>query len=216
MKCCRNIGTVIGLQAGPATDQFFLTFDKLGNQSDVVVEAIPAIPAPAPGPVVADIGMKTFAQINSTLSALTGVPTTDPNVVATYQAVQQQLPPIPTLEAFSSSNQIGVAQLAIQYCNEMVNNSTYLAQMFPGVTLSAGLFSTQGGIDSVTGPLAAKVLASGAHQPAASTISGPTGELDSLIANLCTTSACTTAARVQAVTAAACATAFGSADVLIY
>src|SRR5580693_844170 len=218
-----NIGTVIGLQAGPATDQFFLTFDKLGNQSDVVVEAIPAMPANAPGPVVADIGVKTFAQINSTLSALTGVPTTDANVVSTYQAVQQQLPPIPTLEGFSSSNQIGVAQLAIQYCNEMVNNPTYLAQMLPGVTLSAGLFSSQAGIDSVTGPLAAKVLASGAHQPAATTMTRPyngpgtgTGELTNLITELCTTTACNTAARVQAVTAAACATAFGSANVLIY
>ena len=213
-----NIGTVIGLQAGPATDQFFLTFDKLGNQTDVVVEAIPTAPAPAPGPVVADIGVKTFAQINATLSALTGVPMTDPNVVATYQAVQQQLPPNPTLEGFSSSNQVGVAQLAVQYCNEMVNNPTLLAQMLPGVSLTAGLFSTQGGIDSVTGPLAAKVLTSGAHQPAASTITGPTGELDNLIVNLCSTSGapCTTAARVQAVTAAACATAFGSADMLIY
>jgi hypothetical protein len=213
-----NIGTVIGLQAGPATDQFFLTFDKLGNQTDVVVEAIPASPAPAPGPVVADIGVKTFAQINATLSALTGVPTTDPNVNATYLAVQQQLPPNPTLEGFSSSNQVGVAQLAVQYCNEMVNNPTLLAQMLPGVTLSAGLFSTQSGIDSVTGPLAAKVLTSGSHQPAASTITGPTGELDNLIVNLCTTSGapCTTAARVQAVTAAACATALGSADMLIY
>ena len=213
-----NIGTVIGLQAGPATDQFFLTFDKLGNQTDVVVEAIPTAPAPAPGPVVADIGVKTFAQINATLSALTGVPTTDPNVVATYQAVQQQLPPNPTLEGFSSSNQVGVAQLAVQYCNEMVNNPALLAQMLPGVSLNAGLFSTQGGIDSVTGPLAAKVLSSGAHQPAASTITGATGELDNLIVNLCSTSGapCTTAARVQAVTAAACATAFGSADMLIY
>jgi hypothetical protein len=218
-----NIGTVIGLQAGPLTDQFFLTFDKLGNQTDVVVEAIPAMPANAPGPVVADIGVKTFAQINSTLSALTGVPTTDANVVSTYQAVQQQLPPIPTLEGFSSSNQIGVAQLAIQYCNEMVNNPTYLAQMLPGVTLSAGLFSTQAGMDSVTGPLAAKVLASGSHQPAATTMTGPyngpgtgTGELTNLITELCTTTACNTAARVQAVTAAACATAFGSANVLIY
>jgi hypothetical protein len=213
-----NIGTVIGLQAGPATDQFFLTFDKLGNQTDVVVEAIPTAPAPAPGPVVADIGVKTFAQINATLSALTGVATTDPNVVSTYQAVQQQLPPNPTLEGFSSSNQVGVAQLAVQYCNEMVNSPTLLAQMLPGVSLNAGLFSTQGGIDSVTGPLAAKVLTSGSHQPAASTLSGPTGELDNLIVNLCSTSGapCTTAARVQAVTAAACATAFGSADMLIY
>ena len=129
------------------------------------------MPAPAPGPVVADIGVKTFAQINSTLSALTGVPTTDAAVNATYQAVQQQLPPIPTLEAFSSANQVGIAQLAIQYCNEMVNNPTYLTQLLPGVTLSAGLFSSQAGIDSVTGPLAAKVLGSGLnHSPAASTI----------------------------------------------
>ncbi|MEA3159730.1 MAG: hypothetical protein QOD95_1278, partial [Gammaproteobacteria bacterium] len=66
-----NIGTVIGLQSGPATDQFFLTFDKLGSHTNVVVEATPSAPAPAPGPIVADIGVKTFAQVNSTLSALT-------------------------------------------------------------------------------------------------------------------------------------------------
>ena len=218
-----NIGTVIGLQAGPLTDQFFLTFDKLGSQSDVVVEAIPTAPAPAPGPVVADIGVKTFAQVNATLSALTGVPTTDANVSATYLAVQQQLPPIPTIEAFSSANQVGIAQLAIQYCNEMVNTPAYLSQVLPGVSLSAGLFATQAGMDSVTGPLAARVLGSGLnHSPAASTLSGPfngpgtgTGELTNLITELCTTTACNTAARVQAVTAAACATAFGSADMLI-
>jgi hypothetical protein len=211
-----NIGTVIALQSGPAIDEFFLTFDKLGGHSDVVAEATPSMPAPAPGPVVADIGVKTFAQVNSTLSALTGVPTSDPNASATYLAVQQQLPPTPTLEGFSSANQVGIAQLAIQYCNVMVNNPTYLAKVLPGVTLSAGLFSSQSGIDSVTGPLAAAVLGSGLHsQPAATTITGPTGELDSLIANLCATTACNTAARVQAVAAAACATAFGSADMLI-
>jgi hypothetical protein len=94
--------------------------------------------------VVADIGIKTFASVNSTLAALTGVPTSDPNVVATYQAVQQQLPPISTLESFSSAEQVGIAQIAIQYCNEMVNNPALVSAMFPGVTLSAGLFSTQG------------------------------------------------------------------------
>jgi hypothetical protein len=211
-----SIGTVIALQSGPQTDQFFLTFDKLGTHSNVIVEAIPSTPAPAPGPVVADIGVKSFAQVNATLSALTGVPTSDPNANATYLAVQQQLPPTPTLEGFSSANQVGIAQLAIQYCNIMVNNPTYLSKVLPGVTLSAGLFATPAGIDSVTGPLAARVLGTGLHsQPAASTMTGPTGELDSLITTLCSTTACTTAARVQAVTAAACATAFGSADMLI-
>jgi hypothetical protein len=211
-----SIGTLIGLQGGPLTDKFFLTFDVLGSHSNVVVEASPTIPAPAPGPVAADIGVKTFAQVNSTLSVLTGVPTTDPSVSVTYLAVQQQLPPTPTLEAFSSANQVGIAQLAIQYCNVMVNNPTYLSKVIPGVTLSAGLFASQSGMDSVTGPLATRVLGSGLKSmPAASTMTGPTGELDNLIVNLCSTSACTTAARVQAVTAAACATAFGNANMLI-
>jgi hypothetical protein len=211
-----NIGTVIGLQSGPLTDQFFLTFDRLGDHTNVVVEATPTAPPPAPGPVVADIGVRTFAQVNSTLSVLTGVPATDPNVNATYQAVQQQLPPTPTLEGFSSANQVGVAQLAIQYCNTMVNNPTYLSKVLPGVTLSANLFSSQSGIDQVTGPLAARVLGSGLHSmPDPSTMTGASGELDKLIGNLCSTSACNSVARVQAVTAAACATAFGNANMLI-
>jgi Concanavalin A-like lectin/glucanases superfamily len=211
-----NVGTVIALQSGPTVDQFFLTFDKLGTHTNVVVEAIPSTPAPAPGPVVADIGVKTFAQVNSTLSVLTGVPTTDPNANATYLAVQQQLPPTPTLEGFSSANQVGVAQIAIQYCNVMVNNPTYMAKVLPGVTLSATQFSSQGGIDAVTGPLAARVLGSGLHSmPAASTMTGASGELDKLITNLCSTTACNSLARVQAVTAAACATAFGNANMLI-
>jgi Concanavalin A-like lectin/glucanases superfamily len=213
-----TVGTVIGLQSGPLTDQFFLTFDQLGSQTHVVVEPTPATPPFAPGPVAADIGVRTFAQVNSTLSQLTGVPVNNLAVSATYLAVQQQLPSNPTLEGFSSSNQIGVAQLAIQYCNAMVNTPSLAAQMFPGVNLSnTSLFSTQNGIDSVTGPLAAKVLGNGtlASQPAASTMTGASGELDKLITTLCTTTACNTAARVRAVTAAACATALGSADMLI-
>jgi Concanavalin A-like lectin/glucanases superfamily len=208
-----NVGTVIGLQSGPATDQFFLTFDKLGSHTNVVVEATPSMPAPAPGPVVADIGVKTFAQINSTLSALTGVPASNSNVNATYMAVQQQLPPTPTLEGFSSANQVGVAQLAIQYCNVAVNTPSLQAQLF-GAPLSASQFTSQGGIDSVTTAIASKVLGSGLQhsQPNASTI---TTELSSLIGKLCMTNSCTTTQGTYAVAAAACATAFGSADMLI-
>jgi len=147
---------------------------------------------------------------------LTGVPTTDPNVSATYLAVQQQLPATPTLEGFSSANQVGIAQLAIQYCNVMVNNPAYLATVLPGVTLSAAQYSSQAGIDAVTGPLAARVLGGGVNSvPPASTMTGASGELDKLINNLCSSTACTSVARVQAVTAAACATAFGNANMLI-
>jgi Concanavalin A-like lectin/glucanases superfamily len=207
-----NIGTVIGLQSGPLTDQFFLTFDVLGSHKNVVVEATPTVPPPAPGPVVADIGVRTFAQVNSTLSALTGVPTSNATVNTTYLAVQQQLPSDPTLEGFSSSNQIGVAQLAIQYCNAAVNTPALQTQVF-GSALSANQFTTPGGISSVTTALANRVLGTGLHsQPAASTI---TSELSSLIGKLCSDNSCTTSAGTNAVAAAACATAFGSADMMI-
>jgi hypothetical protein len=186
----------------------------------VVDKSPPPAPPPPLGPLVADIGVRTFAQVNSTLSALTAVPTTQTDVNSTYLAVQQQLPATPTLEGFSSANQVGVAQLAIQYCNTMVNTPAAAAIVLPGVTISGSLYDSPAGISQVTSALAARVLGSGlTHQPAASTV---TNELTTLINTLCTASPTNTTpcsgnlARVQSVTAAACATAFGSADMLIY
>ncbi|HEV7614438.1 MAG TPA: LamG domain-containing protein [Steroidobacteraceae bacterium] len=207
------IGTVIGLQSGPQTDQFFLTFDQLGSQTHVVVEPTPTPPGFTPGPSAADIGVRTFAQVNSTLSQLTGVSTKNPAVTATYLAVQQQLPSDPTLEGFSSSNQIGVAQLAIQYCNAAVSSPALQTQLY-GTSLAANQFTTPGGVNTVTSALAARVLGNSPNnQPAAPTV---TGELTTLIGKLCATNSCTTLAGTYAVAAAACATALGSADMLIY
>jgi hypothetical protein len=173
--------------------------------------------------------VRTFASVNSTLAALTGVPVTNAAVSATYQGtpsmpggVQQQLPSVPTLEAFSAANQVGIAQLAIQYCNTMVNTPSLAAQMFPGVTFSGSTFPAQTGL--VASALAARVLGTSisgqmpavgmSSQPAESTV---TNELTNLITILCTGSnPCTNnPVRVMAVTAAACAAAFGSADMSI-
>ena len=131
-----NVGTVIGLQNGPLTDQFFLQFDQLGTHSNAIVEPIAADAGAGPGAARSRTsGCAPLPQINSTLSVLTGVPTTNASVAATYLAVQQQLPSLPTLEGFSAANQVGVAQLAIQYCNVMVNTPSYAAQVLPGVVL---------------------------------------------------------------------------------
>ena len=137
----------------------------------------------------------------------------------TYTTVQQQLPSDPTIESFSSANQVGVAQLAIQYCNVAVTTPALLQKLLPGVTLNGSLYSTQAGIDSVTSALAARVLSSGllATQPAGSTLTGANGELDKMIVKLCTGSVpcANNVARTTSVTAAACAAALGSADMLI-
>jgi hypothetical protein len=217
-----TVGTVIGLESGPASDQFFLQFDLLGTQKDAIVDASPC---PAAGPCVqalslqppaADVGVRDFAQLNSTFAQLTGVPTTNAAVVTTYQSVQQQLPPINTLEAYSSANHVGVAQLAVQYCDQVMSSSAAMAKVFPGVTFSASTFATQAGINQVTGDLATLAVGGGslASQPAASTVSN---ELNSLIGILCSgSSPCSSTARVQAVAVAACAAAIGNADVVIY
>jgi Concanavalin A-like lectin/glucanases superfamily len=205
-----KVGTVIALQSGPLVDQFFLSFDQLGTHTHVTVEASPVPTTPTDLAPVAGIGVRTFAQINSSFSVLTGVPTTQSAVLGTYQAVQQQLPAIPTLESFSSANQVGIAQLAVQYCNVAVTTNS---QALLGITLSASTFQSPVGINQVTGALAARVLGTGLNsQPATSTV---TTELGNLITTLCTSQACTSLARVQAVTTAACAAALGSSDVLI-
>ncbi len=206
-----KVGTVIALQSGPLLDQFFLSFDQLGTHTHVTVEATPVPTTATDLAPVAAIGVRTFAQINASLSALTGVPMTQPAVLATYQAVQQQLPPVPTLESFSSANQVGIAQLAVQYCNVAV--TTAPQTLFPGVTINPALFASQAGINQLTGALASRVLGTGLKsQPAPATV---TTELGNLINALCSSTACTTQARAQAVATAACAAALGSSDMLL-
>jgi hypothetical protein len=220
-----SVGTVIGLESGPAVDQFFLQFDLLGTATDAIVEQSPCPNGVCPSQLVlqppsADFGVRLFAQTNSTFSQLTGIPTSNASVVTTYQSVQQQLPETSTLEAYSSADQVGVAQLAVQYCNQAV---TTTALTLPGVTvpLSGTTYSSSTGTNQVANALAAMTAGTAAlpsgttlsSQPAASTVAT---ELENLIGALCTSTPCSgNASRVQAVTVAACAAALGNADVMI-
>ncbi|UCG71931.1 MAG: LamG domain-containing protein [Chromatiales bacterium] len=118
-----NLGTVIPLQNGPQSDEFFLSFEQLGTEFGPVVVAGP----PAPPPLVLagtqpDIGVRTFDEINAAFSAVTTVPTTD--VQATYDLVRQSLPAIAQADTFSSAHEIGIAQLAIAYCDALVEDDT--------------------------------------------------------------------------------------------
>ena len=127
-----TLGTVIALEKGPEADEFFLTFEQLGGQSNVRVEAEPVIPVAAPDPeAAADIGVRTFEEINATMSLVSGIPVTNTAVRNTYTTYQQQLPAIENISAFLSSHQMAVAQLAMSYCNEAVNADKALASNDP-------------------------------------------------------------------------------------
>jgi hypothetical protein len=207
-----SVGTVIGLENGPLTDQFFLQFDTLGTAHDVIVEAAPQPASLTLGPPAADFGVRTFAQVNSTFSQLTGVPTSNSSVATTYQSVQQQLPAINTLEAYSAANQVGVAQLAVQYCNQVMLSSTLQAKLFPGVNFST--LSLPSGASSITGPLTA--LAVGSANVTSAQGTAVQTELGNLVTTLCSGSLpCNNSARVSAVTVGVCAAALGNANVLI-
>ena len=79
------------------------------------------------------MGLRTFDELNATLSQITGVPQTNARVSGTYETVKQALPAIEKFGAFGPSQQTALAQLAIQYCNVMVDDNTLRAAFFGGL-----------------------------------------------------------------------------------
>ncbi len=205
-----NIGTVIGLEKGAATDLFFLTFEQIGSNTHSVIEAAPpAPPTPADNPPASDIGLHTFEELNATMSQITTVPTTTAGVDSTYQIVKQQLPTSSNMEGFLSSHQIGVAQLAISYCSTLVDDTTRRAALFPGFNFNSTLSS--GGGDLVINPLISRAVGSNlVSQPDTTAVHD---ELNNLIGRLCP-SGCT-GTRTATVVKAVCAAAIGNGATLI-
>ena len=118
-----SLGAVIALEKGPG-DEFFLTFETLDGTTNAFNDPKPAAPGvPADAAAVSDIGVRTFEEINASISAITGVPVTNPNVSAAYQLFRQQLPVVETFSAYLSSHQMAVAQLTLTSCSELVNNN---------------------------------------------------------------------------------------------
>jgi hypothetical protein len=136
------LGAVLPLEKGPDNDEFFLTFDRLAGSSysrpaypTLVVTENDLLPA-------SQIGMKTFDEINATFSATTEVDWVDfQNVDVTYQELRQSLPAVEDINTFLSSHQVAVAQLAIAYCDALVNTdgnpNPATPAMFPGFNFDA-------------------------------------------------------------------------------
>lgn len=149
------LGAVIPLEKGPDGDEFFLTFDLLGTQSHARTEDPPLVVTPADLPQAPRIGVRTFDEINATMAALTTVDREQPDVDATFQNLRQSLPAIESPEAFLSSHQVAVAQLAIEYCNALIEDPALSAAYFPGFDFDAAPAAAYAGVarDLVIQPL---------------------------------------------------------------
>lgn len=134
------MGTVLTLEYGAEQDEFFLAFDAIdgrtGKSDDGSVDSWFPVYS---GSVAPDVAMRTFDEVNATLSALTGVPvgdrTTSPatgkSVADTYTAVRRALPGVADFNAFMSSHQMAATQLAAAYCDALVQDSGLRADLFP-------------------------------------------------------------------------------------
>ncbi len=211
-----TIGTVIALEKGPDGDEFFLTFDVLGSHRNVRLAPVPLAPAPPPDvPRPADIGLRVFDELNATMSELTGIDTTAPDVASTYASIRQSLPSLEMVDTFVSAHPVAVAQLSIQYCNALVENPSARAQYFPGFDFAAapGTAFAPAGRGIVLDSLVSRMLRTGvATEPNAA---GVRSDLDALITRLAACGGSCSADRTETIVKASCAALLGSAATLI-
>lgn len=211
------IGTVIPVENGAASDQFFLTFAQIGMHTHTYTTVTPTAATPTDLPASSDIGMRVFNEVNGTMAKLTTVSPNTPAVNSTYLTVQTGLPTVFNIQSVSSGAQIASAQLAMQYCQALVNDPTLAPAFFPGMNFNAApgtAFGSTAGMDLVVQPLINNLIGQNiATQPPAA---GVSTELYSLISNLstCGGGTCPTG-RTQTVTMAACTAILSSATTLI-
>jgi len=136
-----RMGTIIALQKGPDSDEFFLTFDQLGMAAYArTPPAVPTPAAPADGDPQSVLGVRTFDEINATMSTVTGIPRDNTAVRDTFERIKQQLPTSEDITGYLSAHQMGVAQLAIEYCSALVDDPA-----------ARGMFFGSFGFDSAVG-----------------------------------------------------------------
>jgi hypothetical protein len=148
------------------------------------------------------------------MSQATGVPTSQADVLATFTAVRQQLPSSNNIEGFLSSQQMGITQLAIEYCNSLIEDQVLRSQMFPTFDFDSppSTAFSSGNRSGLIDPLIASALQNGSvtSQPDITLVRA---ELDNLIDRLASSGS--DANRTRTIAKASCASLIGSAALLI-
>ena len=150
------------------------------------------------------------------MANMTGVSANDSQVTATYNTIRQQLPTTENIEGFLSAHQVAVSQLAIEYCNALVENTGLRSTYFPGFVFSSSAvtdFNTPAKRDQIINPLFNKMYGAGlTTQPDPAAVST---ELNNLIDRLIACGGGCAADRTETVVKAACAATLGSAAMLL-
>jgi hypothetical protein len=208
------LGSVIPLEQGPASDEFFLTFEVLGDETNVYVEADPVAPAaPQDQPLSPELGVRNFAEVNATMAKMTGISIANSEVAATYDAVHQAMPVNPDIAGFISSQQMGITQLAIKYCSVLVDDTNARNAFFPGFPWGDGIGTAFNDRSLLVEPLIDRMVGTGiGTQP---DLVDLRGEVNALVDRLLACGGSCEADRTDRVVKAACASVLGSAAMLV-
>ena len=210
------LGTIIALEKGANNDEFFLTFEQLGEHSNVVLPATFIAPdATFSDNDSAKIGMRNFAQVHASMSVLTGVNKDTAKVATTYQLVKQQLPTLTNIETFISAQQMAITQLAIAYCDTAIEDDTIRTTWLPDIDFdqTPDIAFDQVGRANLLNPILDQLMPSTlSSQPDKSTVYA---ELDNLITRLATCGSSCNAERSKTIAKSSCAAVLASAVMLI-
>jgi hypothetical protein len=172
---------------------------------------------PEPGDLepVSAIGLKTFEEINASMSKMTGIPVTQTSVAATYNTVRQQLPTVTDIKGFLASHQMGITQLAIQYCDALVEDNAARTAFFPAVNFNADVATafSEGNRPAVIDPLLENLV--GENISTQPTNEAVENELNNLMDKLTFCPGGCDSGRTETVVKASCAAVLGSAVTLI-
>jgi hypothetical protein len=154
-----TLGAVLPLEKGPQDDEFFLTFDQLATQSFNRADDPTLVITESDLDPSSHVGVRTFDEIGATFAAVTGV---DPNTQAvdmTFQELRQSLPAVEDVNTFLSSHQVAIAQLAIEYCNALIEGPN-AGNYFPGFNFDGapGTVLAPGARDLLVNPLIANIV----------------------------------------------------------
>ncbi len=211
-----SLGTIVPLEKGANNDEFFLTFEQLGNHQNVRVA--PTFVQPDESFINNDsptIGLRNFAQINASMSRLTGVAKNTDNVSSTYEVIEQQLPTLANIETFISAQQMAITQLAIAYCDAAIEDSSIRSNWFPQVdfnqvpTQALDTVGRSNLINPLLSQLLPESLTTQPEKPALFT------EIDNLVTRLSTCSGQCTNERTKTIAKSSCAAVLASAVMLV-
>ena len=212
---------IVPKDLGVDQDVFHVFFDTLGTASMPMAD-LPGSPPPPPGVVMpsAGIGIRDFAEINDSMSEITRVPVTNATVRATYLELQQALPSDNDVAAFVSAHQVGISRLALDYCDQMIEDTALRTAFFDTgfdfTQPSTTAFSTVLQRDQVINPITTKMLGTSlGNQPTAAEVRP---HLETLIDQLtagCTVATCP-ASRTRNVVKGVCAGVLSSAAVQLH